>query len=209
MLVGIAYTYYLVVSGRAPLMQGMLMYCSEAWLVHLTSLIFFSRSLDVLRQRFITLLVFSGVTVVMLAMLTWALLPPAIGPGDQPGYRMLRLITACFTLDGLEYAAIYLLITLGGALLLAFTTGNALRAWFYNVVDPTAGIMTAMVLTAFVAAFVGVAHGGEGTASRIPAFFLLTVFSLLRIGLQWSATKHSSDPTREEAYANFVAGDAL
>lgn len=65
------------------------------------------------------------------------------------------------------------------------------------------------VLTVFVAAFVGVAHGGEGTASRIPTFFLLTVFSLLRIGLQWSGTKYSSDPAREAAYANFVEGDAL
>lgn len=42
--------------------------------------------------------------------------------------------------------------------------------------------MTGKVFTTFVAAFVGVAHGGEGTASRIPALFLLTVFSLLRIG---------------------------
>jgi hypothetical protein len=200
-----AYTIWLVAAAEISYFQVMVLNLAEVWLATLSSMIFFSPTMDVLKRRAVKQFGITGAVFFLLVVLALAGVSGAVSPGtrEQPLFRMLDLVSASLNGGLLINGVIYIGISLGMSLILAFASGKGGRAWYANVITPAYMTMLAIFLSVILFFITGM-HDSR-TPGLSSALFLVGIFFALRLLFAWLGQRMSKTDV-EADYAKFMQG---
>ena len=199
---GQAYVILLVSIGNLNYFQALVVNLPEIWLASLSSMLFFSRSREVLRKRAVKLFAMTGAALVLSLLLLVAGTPErASGSGGTPAIFVFA--GASLTADFIRQCLIYLAICLGSALLVAFISRAPARTWYQNVVLPSYIALVALFLS-LVLLFVSGMR--DATPQPWQTLALVCAFATLRLVLTGVIQLKSSDTQLQEDYQSFLSG---
>lgn len=205
MVLGQLFALWLLLSSQSTFFQIMLMSSAEIWMVMVTTMIFFSRSLGVFAKRAGIQLAYTGALFVVLAFMLITAIPLAHDSDDQPVFSMAALANATLTHSFVTNGLVYLGITLGASLVTAVMSRDAGRWWYANMILPVGVTLLAMVLTSFVAFFIAWRFMGSDMQRLVVATVLFLLFGAMRLGFTWIVMSRTTAKEIEEGYAKFAS----
>lgn len=204
---GQAYVIWLVFTGTTNYVQVVSFNLVELWLVWLCSMLFFSSSAQVFRQRAVKFFAMSGsvfflLTVALLAGVSSHLVP---GTRDQPLFRMIDLAGESLTGEFLLQSLLYVGLSLGLSLLVAFRSPDRGRTWYGNVVVPNGVTFLAIFLSLVLFFVSGMRDSSLPTFVR--ALVLVSILTLLRLVMVTFKLATTTEASVDAGYAMFKAGE--
>jgi hypothetical protein len=196
------YVIWLVATGALGYMQVLLITAAELSLVLLLSAMFFSPTRQILAKRmiqwfFTSLALFVG---------SFAAVSHDVHPGtrEQPLFRMIDVFKNILTADVFKDGLVYIGITLGLSLVMAWASRAARRYWFNSIVQPFRATLLGMIVISFVAPLLADPKG----ATLSSAVAIVCILSGVRILATWVTAYISGSEEKDAEFQRFTAADA-